>query len=315
MKDDKTKQQLLKELCLKGDLAKVEEFFVQLNMEEGSITRDIIVNMKDDKGWSALHWVIDSSLELDKKLAIVNSLIMYGIKVNMKDNKGNTALHIAVSRDKLEPEVIELLIINRRNKADLHLENNEKKSPLQMLEEQKKKIISEQLDQLILLIPGDPQIKNLCSKIERMEDYGNSLQSHAQKPFFKRDYDKGDASTKLAKELKSELGKFVIKLEEKKPDGKMNDDEIKQFTKRFIKLLHSKDEEMKKHRKAWKPIVANIFLAFTGIGLIAIALKAISARIKKDNSLNGSLFFTQTKSLQNTQAVEQAFKSFNPQKK
>lgn len=84
----------------------------------------------------------------------------------------------------------------------------------------------------------------------------------------------------LALELKQDLKAFYEKPTEEQIATKAA------FKQSFLKKLHSKDGEMSIHRERWKVIVANVAIAFTGLGLFAIGVNLL---IHKQG------LFTQTK--------------------
>ena len=79
------------------------------------------------------------------------------------------------------------------------------------------------------------------------------------------------------------------------------------------KILDRQDIQtiIQTHRMIYKPIIGNILLALTGIGLLAILYKAgahylDSVRKQESISFNQSLFFTETKSQKLLQQTEHA---------
>lgn len=100
----------------------------------------------------------------------------------------------------------------------------------------------------------DEAITELYSKIKVMEDYGKKLE--------KADPQKGEIAINLARKL----GWLVNSYEKKQI-------EEPKFKEEFNKLLHSQDHIMSKHRATWKPILVNIDIALTGVGLLAIGIK------------------------------------------
>lgn len=69
-----------------------------------------------------------------------------------------------------------------------------------------------------------------------------------------------------------------------------------EFSSNFLGILHSKDELMSAHRKPWKVIIANIIIALTGVGLIALGINYMAT---------GHAFFNKTQSLRNVEAVDE----------
>lgn len=103
------------------------------------------------------------------------------------------------------------------------------------------------------------------------------------------DVEKGRITMLLGLELKKELKEFF----EKSP---AEQEAMKEpFKALFITKLHSKDHEMSAHRALWKIIIANIFIAFTGVGLFAIGANFM---------LNRQYFFAQTTREKQIEAME-----------
>lgn len=73
-----------------------------------------------------------------------------------------------------------------------------------------------------------------------------------------------------------------------------------QFKRGFKKVLHEQDHVMNSHRHLWKPIVANLLIALTGIGLLALIGHAIYHAVQHGGSptINHALFFAKTASQQ-----------------
>ncbi|MCC5792361.1 MAG: hypothetical protein JJT82_07125 [Legionellaceae bacterium] len=115
----------------------------------------------------------------------------------------------------------------------------------------------------------------LIAQLNHMHHYGCQLQSEAP--------EKSAAVQLLAKQLLKDLKQhYVLGLDS---------DSVAhaQFQAEFIKTLHSKDELMASHRQYWKVMVANIALALTVIGTLAVGLSLL---------VRGHGFFNQTKSQQ-----------------
>ncbi|MDI1352687.1 MAG: hypothetical protein PSV35_07995, partial [bacterium] len=83
------------------------------------------------------------------------------------------------------------------------------------------------------------------------------------------------------------------------------------FTTQFKTLLHSEDKLMQQHSAVWKPILANILLALTGVGLVAIAIKTIHA-INNTSSISwiDCCFFTKTNRQKQIEQIEKSFEIF-----
>ncbi|STY83186.1 Ankyrin repeat protein [Legionella quateirensis] len=86
------------------------------------------------------------------------------------------------------------------------------------------------------------------------------------------------------------------------------------FKADFKGLLNSKNDQMREHREIWKPIVANILISLTGIGLLALAGHALYQAVKSWNqneeiTVNKLMFFGQTESEKKVEDIEQAIES------
>ncbi|WP_133129530.1 J domain-containing protein [Legionella yabuuchiae] len=117
---------------------------------------------------------------------------------------------------------------------------------------------------------GPQPISNLLHQIDQMFAYGLYL--------FTCDVEKGKTAIRLALDLRQELKNF-FELPEHTQEA------MEEFKRSFVKTLHSKDSEMSTHRAFWKVIVANIFIALTGIGLFALGWQYAQ---------QGQLFFAKT---------------------
>lgn len=149
----------------------------------------------------------------------------------------------------------------------------------------------------------DAKLNNLLNALAKMDAYGKKLQTEGAT-------DKGKAAIQLAQELNLEIHLFILKSAGAKPDLLA----IDLFKKEFSQKLHSKDELMHAHRAIWKPIVANILIALTGIGFLALLINMAyqATLINKDNSqpfVNKFLFFAKPKSQEITETVDKELNS------
>lgn len=139
-------------------------------------------------------------------------------------------------------------------------------------------------------------LSDLYSKIINMKEYGVSLLAV--------DNLKGHAAVHLADQLEKTAKSYSESLQH-------SDKNLEQFKTEFKKLLHSQDDLMKTHRELWKPISANILLALTGLGLLAIVVKtcvawADNASNNKPFSFNNALFFAKTNRELKNEAIEES---------
>ena len=91
--------------------------------------------------------------------------------------------------------------------------------------------------------------------------------------------EKGKAIMGLALELKGDIKTFSEYPKAQQLAQKES------FKIGFITKLHSKDDLMSEHRAYWKVLVANVLIAFTGIGLFAIGMHYLQT---------GHVFFAKT---------------------
>lgn len=142
-----------------------------------------------------------------------------------------------------------------------------------------------------------PMLKELCTRIEKMKHYGESLHTH-----------KGQVAIELARVLENKLDDFYKQPIEKQSSG------LAQFKVDFVKCIREQERVMAEHQAIWKPIVLNILIALTGIGLIAIAIKAVKEASISGGTLgfNQVLFFAKPNSQQQSEAIEKLAGSVTP---
>lgn len=119
------------------------------------------------------------------------------------------------------------------------------------------------------------KLDSLLAELDIMYLYGREIAAE--------DAEKSTAVKRLAIDLYTDIKKYYQSRYRPTPQEKQ------QFINEFHEKLHSKDELMSKHRGRWKVIVANVALAFTGIGLLAIGISLLA---------RGHGFFNETKSQQ-----------------
>lgn len=135
----------------------------------------------------------------------------------------------------------------------------------------------------VVLWKGPNELIELNYHIEQMLAHGLFLLSC--------DVEKAKVALLLALELKKDLKNFFEQPSEEQEVMK------EQFNLYFLHKIHSKDSEMSLHRAFWKVLVANILIAFTGIGLVALGI---------NYAFNGGCFFSQTKREQLIKSIENA---------
>ncbi|OGT61010.1 MAG: hypothetical protein A3E85_03550 [Gammaproteobacteria bacterium RIFCSPHIGHO2_12_FULL_45_12] len=127
----------------------------------------------------------------------------------------------------------------------------------------------------------------LYEKIEAMNTYGKSLKETDDK--------KGTIAVELSAGLKKIADDFFMKPQKQAA--------FQGFKDEFSRLLHSQDDQMNEHRKIWKPILANISIALTGVGALMLGCKLIYSKLTTGKF---SFFFDTTKRQQQVDEIENA---------
>jgi hypothetical protein len=145
-------------------------------------------------------------------------------------------------------------------------------------------------------------LKNIYLQINMMRKYGLSLSSEH--------INKGTAVVNLADVLEAKIDKFYKKSLEKQP----NKQDLFDFKNEVKVLLNSKNDLMAKHRRIWKPIIANILISLTGVGLLALTVHAFANAVKsvirhERMTVSKILFFGKTTSEKKINDIEQAIES------
>lgn len=120
------------------------------------------------------------------------------------------------------------------------------------------------------------ELSFLLDSINKMKDYAVTLPNPHQ-----------TIALNLSNDLIDELNEFIFIHQNKAP---LPEDFI-EFQKSFTKLLHGKDTDMGTHRAAYVPILMNIGIALTGVGLAVIALQLITSKLSTGKA---SFFFEKT---------------------
>lgn len=133
--------------------------------------------------------------------------------------------------------------------------------------------------------------------ISEMNRYGETLKN-------KGIGSKGNEVTKLAKTLETQIDEFIERASQKS----VTREETQAFKSEFERALHAQDNLMNTHRTLWKPIVTNILIAFTGIGLLALIARGIYLAVQGGElpPLNHALFFARTNSECRIEAIDKA---------
>ncbi len=180
---------------------------------------------------------------------------------------------------------------------------------LQKVQDEALKKKKEQAPEFLIKLKTNVSLINLFNAINQMAQYGVYLQG--------LESNKASVVKNLAFSLNDKLEFFLINSVKTFPSP----EELLHFQKKFKDLLHSEDKLMSVHREQWKPILANILLALTGVGFLLILAKltysAVNACLNKQAmSFNNSFFFAKTSSEQLEEKIESTFNQvdFNEQK-
>ncbi|KTD81766.1 hypothetical protein [Legionella waltersii] len=140
-------------------------------------------------------------------------------------------------------------------------------------------------------------ILNLKLAIDLMRQYGKSLEAL-----------KGATVVTLADGLEQQVNDFLQSI---KTNPKEMKKRLEDFKREFIVLLNSKNKEMQHHRAIWKPIVANVLIALSGIGLFLLGCRlAKQVYSQQPMTVNNCLFFAKTSSEIKQQQVQKRLDAF-----
>ena len=213
--------------------------------------------------------------------SIVETLLRYPeIKINQANNGGLTPLNAACMQKDLS--IVETLLQHPQIKIDTTGAHGAilEATLFDACKHGRLTIIQKLLPHL-KLNAHKKAVVNLYLSIKQMECYGNTLCAH--------DRQAGETAKALAQELHQEVNAFFNNAT---PNNKPFD---YKFILKFTRLLHSQDHIMNIHRATWKPILANILFALTGIGMLAIAIRSYKTFISSNSyTWNDCLFFGRT---------------------
>ncbi|MDR3504235.1 MAG: hypothetical protein P4L79_16840 [Legionella sp.] len=126
------------------------------------------------------------------------------------------------------------------------------------------------------------ELAGLLASLKAMHAYGLLLKSTGS--------EKANAAMQLAIELTNDLKDYYTASPEEQNKGA--------FVAEFHNKLHSQDQLMSPHRQYWKVVLANIAVALTCVGLLAVGVSLL---------VRGHGFFNVTHSQNNVNDVEQQF--------
>jgi hypothetical protein len=143
----------------------------------------------------------------------------------------------------------------------------------------------------------DPLVKELFQSIRALAMHGKYLSSQDSA----EDKKIGNAITRLATTLHQKSRTFFSK---SSPNIEIGFDT---FTRDFLATLHSEDKIMNKirHKHLWKPIVGNIAIILSGVGIPAVAGQLIQSKISDDHA---RFFFCETRRHKEVKKIEKALK-------
>lgn len=123
-------------------------------------------------------------------------------------------------------------------------------------------------------------------QIKQLKNHGSTLQEGRGSESF--DYLEGQKAIKLAEKFEGLAMQFIAA---KNSDSHA---QIQTIREGFKTALESGYQEMHTHRSLWRPLLANIAIAATGIGLLVIIAKYLTT---------GSAFFAETQRQKIVQSI------------
>lgn len=142
--------------------------------------------------------------------------------------------------------------------------------------------------QLITNVRKDISVEKLFTQITAMGAFGKQLGKN----------NKGDVAEYLAGSLEKMVRDFIIQVNAKDANPENKDEKaLKKFKDSFKKELSNKQKELQVHHAIWKPLLANILIALTGVGIVALMVRALVVKIvdkKESPFFNKYAFFGKT---------------------
>ena len=133
-------------------------------------------------------------------------------------------------------------------------------------------------------------IKKLRDEIKQLRDYGHQLTLKGEK----LSVDEGNKAIALADILQQIADQFT--------QPNITTDKKDEYREQFSKEMEQGYNQMATHRDFWKPLLVNIAIAATVIGLLLIVGKLLTT---------GSAFFTTTKRQDKVQNIKDSFKTLD----
>lgn len=165
-------------------------------------------------------------------------------------------------------------------------------------------IISADIETLLIVEKrrkADTKLNDLFLSIDALKTHGDLFPTDS----------KGKLLALLAKQLESKLTSFILDLaDDNTPADKKDMKALDQFKKEFKAIIVENSNELQDHRAQWKPVLANILIALTGVGLVALLGRAVIVALfsekKNANTFNKYAFFGETASEALSRNVEKS---------
>jgi hypothetical protein len=145
-------------------------------------------------------------------------------------------------------------------------------------------------------LKNSKEIKKLEQAIENLKQYGTSLR--------KKSPEKSNAAITLSSQLKDKLNKFIENGNEKT----MTAWSFLLFRKEFKTKLHSQDKLFAHHRAYHRVIIANVAIALTGVGTLALLGKFLYSLATEKKAVG---FFDKTNGQQSIKKIESTLENLD----
>lgn len=251
------------------DFEKLGGLLIQASEYKNKVALDFLkqfVSIRNESQQTQLHQAV-----YNYNVKLTELLLEYGADINAVDKDGNTPFVIAAFR--FNYKAVDLLI---RKGVKINYDNPVEFDAASRMALNNIKILSPEQD--------------LFSAIEILNDHGAKLIDEG-------DREVGESTCKLASDLKQQSVDYFLR-------NNFTNDSFNIFKTQFQQVIDNKEAEIGKHRAPWKPIVANILLALTGIGLLIQIGKMVVSAINKDKSL---FFFGTTERQNKIAEIEEKF--------
>lgn len=232
---------------------------------------------------------------------IIAELAKYGADLNKATNEGHSPVYIAANLGNIE--VIAELAKHGAdlNEYELLLDVAAHKGNIPTLKQllyfgldfRKGPHLNSLIDNLhhpeiVKILKEHKKILHLLRLIEELDQYSN----HLAKESDALSQEQGMQAAAFAEQLKEEATKFY------KARLKNNTQECDEVRHQFTALFEQGNKIVTTHRAVWKPILINIAIAATAVGLIAIAINLL---------INNSFFFMKTQRQKQLELIKDNF--------